>query len=347
MPPCLPARGRGVTFLHAILARLLGDFLATLLLGVVVIMGFLTFNVLFLIWLERKVAGHIQRRPGPMEVGPHGALQTVADMLKLLSKQLFTPVAADRYTYLLAPILVFMPTLCVASLIPVGDATAFAEMPYGLIVITALSGLTVISIFMAGWSSNNKYAVLGGLRSVAQVVAYEIPVLLSALSVVLIAQTLDLQQFGDTRFWPHLFGLPLPYVVVEPVAAVIFLIGITAETNRAPFDSPEAESELVGGFHTEYSGMRFAMFFFAEYTNMLVLGALGATLFLGGWKGPLLPGWLWIILKAYAVIVVMMWARWTFPRLRFDQLMSFAWKLLIPLALANLVATALVLGAIA
>lgn len=336
-----------MSLLQRLLAGLIGDFAATLLLGVVFIMGFLTFNVLFLIWLERKVAGHIQRRLGPMEVGPHGTLQTVADMLKLLSKELFTPVAADRYTYLLAPILVFMPTLCVASLIPVGDVAAFAEMPYGLIVITALSGLTVISIFMAGWSSNNKYAVLGGLRSVAQVVAYEIPVLLSALSVVLIAQTLDLQQFGDTRTWPHLFGLPLPYVVVEPVAAVIFLIGITAETNRAPFDIPEAESELVGGFHTEYSGMRFAMFFFAEYTNMMVLGALGATLFLGGWKGPLLPGWLWIILKSYAVILLMMWARWTFPRLRFDQLMSFAWKLLIPLALANLVVTALVLGAVA
>jgi len=327
-----------------LLGGLIGDTLARLVLGVAFIMGFLTFNVLFLIWLERKVAAHIQRRLGPMEVGSHGSLQTIADMLKLLSKELFTPVAADRYTFLLAPILVFMPTLCVASLIPVGDAVGFAEMPYGLIVITALSGLTVISIFMAGWSSNNKYAVLGGLRSVAQVVAYEIPVLLSALSVVLIAQTLDLQRLGDPHAWPHLFGLPLPYVVVQPLAAVIFFIGITAETNRAPFDIPEAESELVGGFHTEYSGMRFAMFFFAEYTNMLVLGALGATLFLGAWRGPILPGWLWVILKSYAVIVLMMWARWTFPRLRFDQLMSFAWKLLIPLALANLVATALVLG---
>ncbi len=329
-----------MTLLHGGLALFVGDFLATLALGVVVIMGFLTFNVLFLIWLERKVAAHIQRRLGPMEVGPHGALQTLADMLKLLSKELFTPVAADRYTYLLAPVLVFLPTLCVTSLIPVGDAEAFAEMPYGLIVIAALSGLTVISIFMAGWSSNNKYAVLGGLRSVAQVVAYEIPVLLSALSVVLIAQTLNLRAMVDGP-WPKLFGVQVPYVVVEPLAAVIFLIGITAETNRAPFDIPEAESELVGGFHTEYAGMRFAMFFFAEYTNMLVLGALGATLFLGGWKGPLLPGPVWVILKAYAVILLMMWARWTFPRLRFDQLMSFAWKLLIPLALANLLVTAL------
>jgi NADH-quinone oxidoreductase subunit H len=322
---------------HA-LARVLGQFGAQLLLGVVGVMGYLTFNVLFLVWLERKVAGHIQRRLGPMEVGPHGALQTVADMLKLLSKQLLTPVATDRFTYLFAPVLVFLPTLCVASLIPVAQVQTFADMPNGLIVIVALSGITVISIFMAGWSSNNKYAVLGGMRSVAQVIAYEIPVLLAALSVVLMAQSLDLRQIAA--------GQRVPYALLQPVAAVIYLIGITAETNRAPFDIPEAESELVGGFHTEYSGMRFAMFFFAEYTNMLVLGALGATLFLGGWKGPLLPGPVWLLLKAYAVIFLMIWARWTFPRLRFDQLMSFAWKLLIPIALLNVAVTALVLGVV-
>jgi NADH-quinone oxidoreductase subunit H len=322
---------------HAV-ARVLGTFGAQMLLGVVGVMGYLTFNVLCLIWLERKVAGHIQRRLGPMEVGPHGAWQTVADMLKLLSKQLLTPVAADRFTYLFAPVLVFLPTMCVASLIPVAQVQTFADMPNGLIVIVALSGLTVIAIFMAGWSSNNKYAVLGGMRSVAQVIAYEIPVLLAALSVVLIAQSLNLRQIAA--------GQRVPYALLQPVAAVIYLIGITAETNRAPFDIPEAESELVGGFHTEYSGMRFAMFFFAEYTNMLVLGALGATLFLGGWKGPLLPGPVWLLLKAYAVIFLMIWARWTFPRLRFDQLMSFAWKLLIPVALLNVAVTALVLGVV-
>jgi NADH-quinone oxidoreductase subunit H len=335
--------------LHDLLARLVGDFAATLALGVAGIMGYLTFNVLFLIWLERKVAGHIQRRLGPMEVGPHGSLQTLADMVKLLAKQLLRPAAADRYTYLIAPILIFLPTLCLASLIPLGDAQAFAAMPYGLLVVSALSGLTVIAIFMAGWSSNNKYAVLGGMRSVAQVVAYEIPVLLAALSVVLIAQTLNLQVLGTRDFWPVVLGMKVPFIVVQPVAALIFFIGITAETNRAPFDIPEAESELVGGFHTEYSGMRFAMFFFAEYTNMLVLGALGATLFLGGWEGPFPDsapwlGPLWLLLKAYAIIFLMMWARWTFPRLRFDQLMNFAWKLLIPIALVNLVVTALVLG---
>ncbi|HXY69627.1 MAG TPA: NADH-quinone oxidoreductase subunit NuoH [Gemmatimonadales bacterium] len=332
-----------MTWLHGLLARVIGDFAATLLLGAGFILLFLTFNVLFLIWLERKVSAHAQRRLGPMEVGPHGALQTVADMLKLLSKQLVTPLATDHFTFLFAPILIFIPTICLASLVPLGGASAFAEMPNGLAVVVVLSGITVIAVFMAGWSSNNKYAVLGGMRSVAQVVAYEIPVLLSALSVVLIAQSLNLHQI--------VAGQTVPYALLEPVAALIFFIGITAETNRAPFDIPEAESELVGGFHTEYAGMRFALFFFAEYTNMLVLGAVGATLFLGGWKGPFVGSapWLgpvYLLLKAYAVVFLMMWARWTFPRLRFDQLMNFAWKLLIPVALVNLVVTAAVLFAV-
>lgn len=316
----------------------LGAFGATLLLGVALIMGYLTFNVLFLIWLERKVSAHIQRRYGPMEVGPHGSLQTVADMVKLLGKQILTPVAADKFVYILAPVLVFVPTLCLASLIPLSGAEAFADLPYGLIVLVALSGISVLAIFMAGWASNNKYAVLGGMRSVSQVIAYEIPILLSALSVVLIAQSLNLREIVVAQ------ARGVPFILLQPVAALLFFIGITAETNRAPFDIPEAESELVGGFHTEYSGMRFAMFFFAEYTSMLVLAGLGATLFLGGWLGPWLPGPVWLLLKAYAIIFVMIWMRWTFPRLRFDQLMSFAWKLLIPVALVNLVITALVLG---
>jgi len=325
---------------HGLLARLIGDFGATLALGAGTILAYLTFNVLFLIWLERKVSAHAQRRLGPMEVGFHGSLQTVADMLKLLSKQLVTPLATDHFTFLFAPILIFIPTICLTSLVPLGDAQAFAEMPNGLAVVVVLSGITVIAIFMAGWSSNNKYAVLGGMRSVAQVVAYEIPVLLSALSVVLIAESLNLHQI--------VAGQHVPYVLFEPVAALIFFVGITAETNRAPFDIPEAESELVGGFHTEYTGMRFALFFFAEYTNMLVLGAVGATLFLGGWKGPWigsLPwlGPLYLLFKAYLIVFLMMWARWTFPRLRFDQLMNFAWKLLIPVALVNLLVTAVVL----
>jgi NADH-quinone oxidoreductase subunit H len=316
------------------LAGFLGSFLATFLLGAVLLMTFLSFNVLFLVLAERKLAGHFQRRVGPMEVGPHGSLQSIADMVKLLGKQILTPVATDRFVYILAPLLVFLPTLCVASLIPFAGAEAFADQPYGLLVIIALSGVTVVSIFMAGWSSNNKYAVLGGMRSVAQVIAYEIPVLLAALAVVLVSQTTNLRLIVEAQH--HAVW----YILLQPVAAVLYFIGIIAETNRAPFDIPEAESELVGGFHTEYSGMRFAMFFFAEYTNMLVLGALGATLFLGGWLGPVLPGFVWLLLKAYAVIFVMIWVRWTYPRLRFDQLMSFAWKVLIPVALLNLAVTA-------
>ena len=316
----------------------LGEFGATVLLGVAVIMGFLTFNVLFLIWLERKVSGHIQRRYGPMEVGPHGSLQTVADMIKLLGKQILTPVATDKFVYILAPVLVFVPTLCLTSLIPVSGAEAFADLPYGLVVLIALSGVSVLAIFMAGWASNNKFAVLGGMRSVAQVIAYEIPILLAALSVVLITQSLNLREIVMAQ------AGGVPFILLQPVAGVLYFIGITAETNRAPFDIPEAESELVGGFHTEYSGMRFAMFFFAEYTNMLVLAAVGATLFLGGWLGPWLPGPVWLLLKAYALIFVMIWMRWTFPRLRFDQLMSFAWKLLIPVAIVNLLITAFVVG---
>lgn len=319
------------------LAGWIGGFGATLALGAALIMAFLAFNVLFLVYLERKVSGHIQRRLGPMEVGPHGTLQSIADMVKLLGKQMLTPVATDKFVYLLAPLLVFLPTLCVASLIPLSGAEAFADMPYGLLVIIALSGLTVIAIFMAGWSSNNKYAVLGAMRSVAQVVAYEIPVLVAGLAVVMVSGSTNLREIVEAQ------RAGVPFILVQPVAAVLFFVGITAETNRAPFDIPEAESELVGGFHTEYSGMRFAMFFFAEYTNMLVLGALGATLFLGGWLGPWLPGPVWLLLKAYLVIFVLIWVRWTYPRLRFDQLMSLAWKLLIPVALANLLVTAALL----
>jgi NADH-quinone oxidoreductase subunit H len=316
----------------------IGEFGATLFLGVSVIMTYLSCNVLFLVWLERKVSGHIQRRHGPLHVGPHGMLQTVADMVKLMGKQLLTPVATDKWVFLFAPVLIFLPTMALASLIPVAGAEAFADVPIGLIAIVAISSVTVLAVFMGGWASNNKYAVLGGMRSVAQVISYEIPVLLSVLTVVMLSKSLNLREIVEAQrssVW---------YVLLQPVAAVVYLIGITAETNRAPFDIPEAESELVAGFHTEYPGMRFAMFFFAEYTNMIVLGALGATLFLGGYQGPFADGPWWLLLKAYAIVFFMMWIRWTYPRLRFDQLMSLAWKALIPVALVNLVVTALVLA---
>jgi NADH-quinone oxidoreductase subunit H len=322
--------------------------------GISGVMGVLSLNTLFLIWLERKVSAWIQRRMGPMEVGFHGSFQTLADMLKLLGKQLITPKGIDGALYHLAPLVVFAPVVAAASLLPFSESVAVSNIDIGLVLIFMFGGFAVIGIFMAGWGSNNKYALLGAMRSVAQNISYEIPLILAALAIVLMVSAVgrDAEIDGETV---TLNGLNLAhitlaqthwglwFVVVQPLAALIFFISILAETNRAPFDIPEAESELVAGFHTEYSGMRFALFFFAEFSNMFI-GSMAATvLFLGGWDGPLLPGPVWFFLKTYALIFVMMWIRWTFPRVRFDQLMTFCWAVLIPLALLNLLATALVI----
>jgi len=328
---------------ETLLQRVDNHFLAASL-GVGAIMGYLTLNALFLIWFERKVSAWIQRRMGPTEVGPFGLLQTVADMGKLLSKQLITPAHVDKPLYHLAPILVFMPVVASVSLFPFSKTFAFQDLDIALVLVFAFAGMGIIGIFMAGWGSNNKYALLGAIRSVAQNVSYEIPLILAALSIVLTVGAVN----------PHLSGMNFNhvvlaqretgvwFVVLQPVAAIIYIIAATAETNRAPFDIPEAESELVAGFHTEYSGMRFAMFFFAEYTNMIIVSMVATVLFFGGWSGPLLPGPVWFFLKVYFVIYLIMWFRWTYPRLRFDQLMSFCWMVLIPLAILNLIVTALV-----
>jgi len=316
--------------------QIFGGPLVGVLMGVVWVMGFLNFNALFLVYLERKVSAWIQRRMGPTEVGPWGLLQTVVDMLKLLSKQLITPKAVDKPLYFLAPVLVFAPVIVAVSLFPFSESISILDLDLGLVVIFGLAGIGILGIFMAGWGSNNKYALIGAMRSVAQNISYEIPLILSSLSVVLLSGTMSLRGITEAQ-------AIYPYLIVQPIAAVIYLISATAETNRAPFDIPEAESELVAGFHTEYSGMGFALFFFAEYSNMLVVSMVAAVIFLGGWQGPLLPGWMWFFLKTYGVIFVMMWFRWTFPRLRFDQLMSFCWAVLIPISILNLLVTALVL----
>ena len=320
--------------------------------GIGAVMTVLSLNVLFCIWFERKVSAWIQRRMGPMEVGFHGTLQTLADMLKLLGKQLITPEGIDKPLYHLAPLLAFAPVVAAAALLPFSRSVALTDVDIGLVLIFMFGGFSVIGIFMAGWGSNNKYALLGAMRSIAQNISYELPLVLSALSVVVMISALgrDFEIDGTTT---DLNGMNLAhitlvqartglwFVLFQPVAAVIYFIATLAETNRAPFDIPEAESEIVAGFHTEYSGMRFALFFFAEFSNMFI-GAMAATvLFLGGWHGPILPGPVWFFLKTYALIFVMMWIRWTFPRLRFDQLMTFCWTVLIPLSIANLLLTAL------
>jgi NADH-quinone oxidoreductase subunit H len=303
------------------------------------IMAFMAVNALFLVWVERKVAARFQRRLGPTEVGFAGIFQTTADMVKLLGKQLITPRNVDPAIYHLAPAVVFVPVIAGLSLFPIDRGWVFQNLNVSLVLVFTFAGLGIFGIFMAGWGSNNKYALLGSIRSVSQNIAYEIPLLLSTLSVAMIARSMNLNEIVAAQS-------KIPFLLVQPLGALIYVISSVAETNRSPFDIPEAESELVAGFHTEYSGMRFSLFFLAEYSNMVIVSMVATTLFLGGYRGPLLPGWVWFFLKAYAIVFLMMWFRWTFPRIRFDQLMNFAWGLLIPLSILNLLATAVVLKVI-
>lgn len=300
------------------------------------ILGLLTFNALFAVWYERKVAGRIQNRLGPTEMGPGGMFQTTVDMVKLISKQIIIPKHVDKPLYFLAPVILFATVVASVALFPFSEQYAITNVDIGLVLVFAFAGIGIIGIFMAGWGSNNKYALLGAMRSVAQNISYEIPLLLATLAVVMTARSMNLQDIVVAQ-------ARLPFIIVQPVAALIYLIAATAETNRAPFDIPEAESELVAGFHTEYSGMGFALFMFGEYSNMLIVSMVATVVFLGGWQGPFLPDPVWFLLKTYLALTVMIWFRWTYPRLRFDQLMTFAWGVLIPLAIANLLITGLVL----
>ena len=302
--------------------------------------------VLFFVYLERKTAGHMQDRLGPMEVGWHGTLQTLADGVKLLLKEDIIPALVDRRLFILAPYIVFMGSFAVFAAIPFSDNIIASNLNIGILYIIAVSSLVVIGIIMAGWASSNKYALYGAMRSAAQIVSYEIPIALSILVVVMAVGSLGMQdivraQAGGLSNW-----LIFEHAPFNLIAFFILFVAGTAEVNRTPFDMPEAESELVAGFHIEYSGMRFAIFFLAEYANMFAVGAITATLFLGGWMSPFGspdPAWLgilWLTGKAIFLVFVMMWFRWTFPRLRVDQLMYTCWKVLIPIAFVNIIGAA-------
>ncbi len=315
----------------------LGGWLTELVIGFVLLAVLITLNAMFMVWFERKVAGWVQGRHGPLHHGPFGLAQTALDVVKLLGKEFIIPSKVDRPVFLLAPIVAFLPALAILSLIPYSADMTLTDAQSGLLIVFAFGGLSLGGIFMGGWSSNNKYALLGAIRAVSQNIAYELPLLLSAMAIVLMSGTLNLTEIVEAQAgyrWNIFF---------QPLALLIFLVSAAAETNRAPFDIPEAESELVAGFHTEYPAMGFAVFFLAEYTYMFAVCAIGAVLFLGGAAGPLLPGPVWLLLKVYFLLFLMVMARWTYPRLRFDQLMNLAWKYLIPLALGNLMITALVL----
>src|SRR5688572_3792360 len=307
-----------------------------------------------LVYMERKVAALVQQRYGPYLVGPRGLLQPLADIIKLIMKEELRPKSADKILFYAAPILSATAAFAAFAVIPFGADTTFfglldrpvhlaaADVNVGLLVIFAISSMGVYGIVLAGWSSNSKYSLLGGLRSSAQMISYELSYGLSFAAVIMLAGSLSLREIVDAQggYW---FGfIPGWFLFLQPVGFFIFLTAGVAETNRAPFDFPEAEQELVAGYHTEYSSMSFAMFFMAEYINMVTVSAVATNLYLGGWHGPFLPvwlGWIWFLLKVGFLLFFYVWMRWTLPRYRYDQLMAFGWKFLLPLSVINLLVT--------
>ncbi len=292
--------------------------------------GFLV--VLFLVWWERKLSGHFQQRYGPMRTGWHGWLQTLADGIKLFEKEDIIPKTVDRKVFFWAPVICFGASFAAFAVIPWGQDLWPTDLNIGILYILAVTTFVVISLLMAGWGSNNKYALLGGMRSAAQIVSYEVPLTLSILGVIMIVQSLSMVDIVTAQAKVYNW-----FIFRQPLGFLIYLVAATAETNRAPFDIPEAEQELVAGFNIEYSGMKFAMFFLAEFLNLFLVSAIATTLFLGGWQGPILPSWVWFIGKTMFLVFVIIWFKWTYPRLRVDQLMEFCWKVLLPLAFLNLI----------
>lgn len=296
-------------------------------------------GVAYMTYAERKVIGHMQVRLGPVHTGPMGLLQPLADGLKLMTKEDMTPDMVDKPVFYVAPFLGMVPGIAAFAVIPFAPNIVVADINVGVLYILALSSVGVYGIIMSGWASNSKYATLGSLRSTAQIISYETAMGLSILGPVLLAGSLNLKEITEAQrgLW---------FFIPQFVAFVIYAISAVAETNRAPFDLPEAETELVAGFHVEYSGMRFAMFFLGEYANMYVVASMCAILFLGGYTGPLLPPLVWFLIKMLTFMFFFLWLRATLPRLRFDQLMNLGWKILIPIALANLLITSIVVYAI-
>jgi len=324
---------------------------------ILVVLNATLIGVSYMTLLERKVIAWAQSRLGPMRVGPQGVLQPIADAVKLILKEDITPRKADRWVFTAAPVISMVPALIVYAVIPFGpvvhmfgrDISLYiADVNVGLLYIVSVASVGVYGIILAGYASNSKFPLLASLRASAQLISYEVSVTLTLVSVILMSGTLSMVGIVNAQYNSRLwFGF------VQPLAFVIFFIGSLAETNRAPFDLPEAEQELTGGFHTEYSGMRFALFFLAEYANMIVVSSVATTLFFGGWLRPfpnvaalhfldVLPSWTWFLLKSFVFLYIFIWVRATLPRYRYDQLMRLGWKVLIPLAIVNLVVTGIV-----
>lgn len=322
---------------------------------ILVVFQMLILSSAFMVWMERKVCAYIQDRNGPNRVGFEGVLQPFADVIKLLFKEELRPKAADAILFSIAPVLSAAAAFAAFSVVPFGtEATFFGlldqpiplqvtDVNVAVLVVFAITSMGIYGIVLAGWSSNSKYSLLGGLRSAAQMISYELSYGIAIAAVVMMAGSLSLREIvmNQSGYW---FGfIPRWYVIPQFVGFLIFMTAGVAETNRAPFDFPEAEQELVAGYHTEYSSMSFAMFFLAEYVNMVTVAAVATSLYLGGWLGPILPdwlGWMWFLLKVFLILFFYVWMRWTLPRYRYDQLMEFGWKYLLPVAVLNLLATA-------
>jgi len=324
------------------------DFFVYIVIGIVPLIWIIPY-ALAVIYLERKISAHMQDRLGPMRTGGwHGWSQTIADMIKLLQKEDIVPAAADKKLHKIAPFVIFIGSYAVYATIPFSSEYIGSDISLGLLYIIAISSLAVVGILMAGWASNNKWSLLGAMRAVAQIVSYEIPAILAILVVVMIAGSLNLQVINEMQsgwFWNWFVFKSFPFVFI---AFIIYFVASIAETNRTPFDIPEAESELVAGYITEYSGMKFAMFMLSEFVNMFTVSAIVATVFFGGWNSPFGdfmsgPVWgvFWFLTKGMAFVFVHMWLRWTLPRLRVDQLMYVSWKVLTPWAFACIIGVGL------
>ena len=305
------------------------------------VLGVLLFLAAYLVWVERKLLARLQVRLGPNRAGKFGLLQPIADAVKMLAKEDIVPTGADRPIFLIAPAVVATTALLMFAVVPFGGEVriagrtvplVIADINVGVLFIFALSSLGVYGVALGGWASNSKYSLLGGIRGAAQMISYELALGLSLVPIVMLADSFSLVDIVRAQE-------RVPYILLQPVSFVIFVLSAMAESKRIPFDLPEAENELGAGFHMEYSGMRFGLFFIGEYVHIQVLGALIAVFFLGGWHGPLLPGPVWLVLKIFFVCLIMIWIRGTLPRLRYDQLMNFGWKVLIPAALVNVVLT--------
>ena len=284
-------------------------------------------------WMERRLLGRFQNRIGPNRWGPFGLLQPIADLFKLITKEDLIPAGADRIAFTLVPIIMVASLILMAAVIPFAKDTSLVDLNVGILYLLAISSLTSIALFTAGWASDNRYALFGTARSVAVLISYEVPVVLSLLGVVMIVGSMSLSSIVESQ--------SIPFIVVQPLAFFVFLAGMSAELNRTPFDLAEAESEIIAGYHTEYSGIKFALIQAAEFGGVLVVSALITTLFLGGWSGPWEEylGWVWFLVKTIFVVAVFSWIRATFPRLRIDQIMAFSWKVMLPLSIINLAAT--------